>query len=177
MTDARMNRIRNLDIAIAVVIIGIDQWTKWLVVKGMGLYDSISLIPGFLNITHVRNTGAAFGMFASSKPGLMALMLLAFTAIAIGVVVWLWIQNRAKGGIFGYALAFIFAGATGNLIDRIRLGEVIDFVDVYWGRSHWPAFNVADSAITVGVGILLIHLLFQKEEKEEDARENSRKKA
>jgi signal peptidase II len=142
-------------------IVALDQATKWLVDHGMALHQSIPVIPGFLSLTYVRNTGAAFGMLASPSPGLRSLFLLLFSGLAIGLILWLWIRERQGGALYRSALALVLGGALGNLIDRIRLGEVIDFVDVYWRNYHWPAFNVADSAITAGVALLLIHLLIQ----------------
>lgn len=157
-----MNPADRVGVALAAVVISLDQTTKWLVHHGMELHQSIQIIPGLLNLTYVRNTGAAFGLLAAPSPGLRTATLAAFSAIAIGVILWVWVRSRVAPGLFVCCLALILGGAVGNLVDRIRLGEVIDFVDVYWRSYHWPAFNAADSAITVGVGLLIIHLLFRK---------------
>jgi signal peptidase II len=143
------------------LIVALDQATKWIVDQGMPLHQSIPIIPGFLSLTHVRNTGAAFGMLASPSPGLRSAFLLLFSTLAIGLILWIWIRDRRAGTLHVSALAMVLGGALGNLIDRMRLGAVIDFVDVYWREYHWPAFNVADSAITVGVALLLLRLLSQ----------------
>lgn len=157
-----MNAADRVGIALAAAVISLDQTTKWLVHQGMDLHQSVQIIPGLLNLTYVRNTGAAFGLLASPSPGLGTVTLAAFSAVAIGIIIWVWVRNRTAPGLFVCCLALILGGAVGNLIDRIRLGEVIDFVDVYWRGHHWPAFNAADSAITIGVGLLIIHLLFHK---------------
>ncbi len=157
-----MNAADRVGIVLAASVISLDQTTKWLVHQGMDLHQSTQVIPGLLNLTHVRNTGAAFGLLATPSPGLRTATLAAFSAIAIGVILWVWVRNRPAPGLFISSLALILGGAVGNLIDRIRLGEVIDFVDVHWRSYHWPAFNVADSAITIGVGLLIVHLLFHK---------------
>lgn len=157
-----MNAADRVGIALAAAVISLDQATKWLVHQGMELHQSIQIIPGLLNLHYVRNTGAAFGLLATPSPGLRTAILAAFSVIAVGVILWVWVRNRVAPGLFICCLALILGGAVGNLIDRIRLGEVIDFVDVHWRSHHWPAFNAADSAITVGVGLLIIHLLFHK---------------
>lgn len=157
-----MNATDRVGIVLATAVISLDQATKWLVHQGMDLHQSVQIIPGLFNLTYVRNTGAAFGLLASPSPGLRTTILAAFSAIAIGVILLVWVRSRFAPGLFVCSLALILGGAIGNLIDRIRLGEVIDFLDVYWRGHHWPAFNAADSAITIGVGLLIVHLLFHK---------------
>lgn len=127
----------------------LDQATKFYIDHSMALYSSIPVIDSIFSITYVRNPGAAFGIFAESGfriPFLVGVSLIALIAIIVAVCKS---SGNQKGIVV--ALAFIFAGAAGNLIDRIRLGEVIDFLDVYWKNYHWPAFNLADSAICLGV--------------------------
>lgn len=127
----------------------LDQATKLYIDHNMTLYSSIPVIDSIFNITYVRNPGAAFGVFAESGfriPFLVGVSLIALIAIIVAVRK---LSVKEKGTVV--ALSFIFAGAGGNLIDRIRLGEVIDFLDVYWKNYHWPAFNLADSAICLGV--------------------------
>jgi signal peptidase II len=147
-------------LTIAMPIVIADQITKILVRNALGLHDSLTIIPGFLDFTHVRNTGAAFGILNSVdftfKPLLM--MLIAFGAlIAIGAyAVRLGTHERmARTG-----LALILGGAIGNLIDRVRHGYVLDFVDVYYRDVHFWAFNVADAAITIGAVLVLFEVLF-----------------
>lgn len=149
-----------IGILLSLGIIGLDRATKWIVDHGMELHESIPVIPRVLNLTHVRNTGAAFGLFSTSGPSASYILLSLFSLVAIGVLLIFWIKSRRAHGSFILGLALILGGAVGNLIDRVVLGEVIDFIDLYWRDLHWPAFNVADSAITVGVILLLIHLLF-----------------
>jgi signal peptidase II len=164
---------RRLELAIVAAITGLDQITKLLVVRELGLYETVQVIPGFLNLTHIRNTGVAFGLLNSAefayKP--LAMLLLALLALA-GVALYasqlplthLW----ARSG-----LALILGGALGNLVDRARQGYVVDFVDAYWGAWHFWAFNVADAAITVGVGLLIVDL-FRPESSASPAGEGTR---
>lgn len=145
---------------IAVPIIVVDQLTKELVRSALTLHDSRSIIPGLLDITHVRNTGAAFGILNSVefayKPVLMMLVALG-ALVAIGTyAVSLGVHERiARAG-----LALILGGAIGNLIDRVMHGYVLDFVDVYYRDVHFWAFNVADAAITLGAVLVLFEVLF-----------------
>jgi len=139
-----------------IVLAGIllDQGTKLLVARTMPLYHSIKVIDGFFSITHVRNRGAAFSFLSQTSWRLpFFLMVTVVALVAIGVMLWRVDRSRRMETT---GLSLIFSGAVGNLIDRLRLGEVIDFLDVYWRGHHWPAFNVADSAICVGVGLLLL---------------------
>ena len=144
----------------AIVIV--DQLTKAIVDRAMSLHASIPLIDGFFNLTYIRNTGAAFGLFAGSHEQLRLPFLIGVSILAIGFI--LFMLKRLRDGETGLttALAFILGGAAGNLIDRIVYGEVIDFLDLYWSSYHWPAFNVADSFITIGVAITLFYLIRAK---------------
>lgn len=132
---------------ISLVIIVLDQITKHLVLKYMNPFESIEILP-FLHIVSVRNTGGAFGMFKSVGSTLF----IAVSVMAIIFVIWLLI--RTKESYFG--LSLILGGAIGNLIDRLRYGWVADFIDFSIGKFHWPAFNVADSALTIGVIVVLL---------------------
>jgi signal peptidase II len=154
-----MRALDRIGILLSLGVIALDQFTKWLVDHGIGLHHSIPVIPQLVNLTHVRNKGAAFGILSNAGPLISTVVLTGFSLVAIGVIVMIWIQSRQAGRIFIVGLALILGGALGNLVDRFRLGEVIDFIDLYWRDLHWPAFNVADSAITVGVVLLLIHFL------------------
>ena len=150
-------------ICLTSAVIGLDQITKWIVDQEMVLHESIPVIPGFLNMTYVRNTGVAFGLLSSPDPGLRSILLLLFSLVAIAVILIFWFKSRQAHLLLIAALGMILGGAIGNLIDRFRLGEVIDFIDIYWKDLHWPAFNIADSAITIGVILLLFHLIFQSD--------------
>ncbi|HEX7086072.1 MAG TPA: signal peptidase II [Vicinamibacterales bacterium] len=149
---------RRLELAIVAGITALDQATKLLVARELPLYETIPVIPGFLNLTHIRNTGVAFGLLNASefayKPLVMiGLALLALVGVALYATQLPLAHVRARAG-----LALILGGALGNLVDRARQGYVVDFVDVYWGTWHFWAFNVADAAITVGVGLLVLDL-------------------
>lgn len=143
-------------------IVVVDQVTKAVVDRTMPLHHSIPIIDGFFNLTYIRNTGAAFGIFSGSHEVFRLPFLIGVAILAIGFI--LMMLKRLRDGETGLtlALAFILGGAAGNLIDRILYGEVIDFLDVYWSHYHWPAFNVADSCITIGVGITLFYLIRAK---------------
>lgn len=153
-----MNKILNLfmmSIIIATVV-ALDQYTKWMVVQHLSQREFLTIIPGFFNIVLTYNKGAAFGLFSGIQDDLIRHTLLgASTLIALAVVVYLLGKDYMSDVIAKCALALILGGAIGNIIDRIRIGAVIDFLDVWYGTYHWPAFNVADSAICIGVLILL----------------------
>lgn len=143
-------------------IVFFDQLTKIIVDRTMALYQSIAIVDGLFNFTYLRNTGAAFGIFAGSAAIFRRPFLIMVSILASGFIVTLLqrLDGRERGLIT--ALTFILGGAVGNLIDRIIYGEVIDFLDVYWRNYHWPAFNVADSCITIGVAIALFCLYKHK---------------
>jgi signal peptidase II len=147
---------------VVAVTVLLDQISKAIVLKFFPLYENLEVIPGFFSITHIRNTGGAFGLLAGQATGVRTFFFLGMSGLALGVVVYLH-AKLAKGKPWvTVAFSLVFGGAVGNLIDRIRFGEVIDFLDFYVGTIHWPAFNVADSAITIGVGILCISVLRKK---------------
>jgi signal peptidase II len=156
MTPIR-HRMAELWIAAAIVVF--DQATKAIVKARLPLHESVTVIPGFFDLTHVRNTGAAFGMLNdlefAYKPALMVIVAL----VALGAVASYALTLPATQRIARYGLALILGGAIGNLIDRAAMGYVVDFVDVYWRGVHFWAFNVADSAITVGVALMLLDVL------------------
>lgn len=151
-----------LVVGLLITIIFLDQVTKWFVDRTMPLYRSIPVIDGFFNLTYIRNTGAAFGILAGSGAHFRLPFLVAFSVLAI-VFITLMLRRlpEHETGLIS-ALAFILGGAIGNLIDRFVYGEVIDFLDFYWGNYHWPAFNIADSFITVGVTITVYYLIKAK---------------
>ncbi|PLY01940.1 MAG: signal peptidase II [Desulfuromonas sp.] len=144
-------------LAVTIVSLVLDQWTKWLVDQKMALHESIPLIDNFLALTYVRNKGAAFGIFADSSFRIPFFITVSIAAV-IGII-WFYRKVAEEQRLLQWALALVFCGAVGNLIDRIRFGEVIDFIDVHWYQHHWPAFNVADSCISVGVALMLVDLL------------------
>lgn len=159
-----MNVKAKLSLAWVGFIVVTDQVTKLCVDQWMPLHHSIPLIDGLFSLTYIRNTGAAFGIFAGSAAAFRLPFLIVFSLVAVGFVVMMLRRLPENQTGLITALAFIIGGAVGNLIDRIAYGEVIDFLDVYWGRYHWPAFNLADSFITVGVLITVFYLIKAKGE-------------
>jgi signal peptidase II len=146
---------------IAGLVVFLDALTKWMVRGRIAFEQNITIIPGFFNLTHLRNTGAAFSMFADGgRPA--ALALIAFSCVAVGVLVYLLWKSGGALNVSTVSLALIAGGAVGNLWERVLRGGVTDFLDLYIGRQHWPPFNVADSAICVGAGVLLYTILFAK---------------
>ena len=149
-------------VVLLAVIVAFDQLTKFIVDRNMPLHHSIPVIDNLFSLTYIRNTGAAFGFLAGSAAAFRLPFLIVFSLVAIGFVVAMLrrLPERETGLVT--ALAFILSGAIGNLIDRFAYGEVIDFLDFYWSGYHWPAFNVADSFITMGVGITVFYLIKAK---------------
>lgn len=152
-------RSRAPELWIAVAIILFDQATKALVTARLPLHDSVTVIPGFFDLTHVRNTGAAFGMLNNMEFAYKPAVMVAVALIALGAVASYALTLPATQRVARYGLALILGGAAGNLIDRAIMGYVVDFVDVYWRGVHFWAFNVADSAITVGVVLMLLDVV------------------
>jgi signal peptidase II len=137
------------------MIVVIDQWSKWSVVKTVDLYTSTSVIKPFFYITSHRNRGAAFGILQNER--LFFIIVTLFVVCMLGYYLW---RIRSGHIAFRTSLALVMGGAIGNLIDRIRLGEVVDFLDFRFGEYHFPVFNLADSAIVIGVGILAFLSIF-----------------
>jgi len=148
-----------LALTIGSAILILDQITKALVHHMMSLFQSIEIIPNFIHLTYLRNTGAAFGLLAGGPSTLRMLFFIIISAVAIGCVFYLLKSLRPGQKILTVSLSLILGGAVGNLIDRLRLGEVIDFIDLHWYQVHWPAFNAADAAITIGVILLFIQMI------------------
>jgi signal peptidase II len=149
-------------VLIAGLVVALDQITKQAVLATLALYDVVVVIPGFFNLTHIRNPGGAFGFMAAGGQGLRNLLFIGAAVVAMGVIVYFYRSTPRTHPYLALALAMIFGGAVGNLIDRLRFGEVIDFLDLFVGRYHWPAFNVADSAITIGMTIFIVHVVLGK---------------
>ena len=149
-------------IIVSGVLILLDQVTKALVGLYLQPYHSISVIPGFFNLTHIHNPGGAFGFLAGADPTIRKILFIFVSFLAVALILWYYLKTPESYPILATAFAMIFGGAIGNLIDRIRTGKVVDFLDFYLGNLHYPAFNIADSAITIGIGIFILHLLFKK---------------
>ena len=147
---------------VAVLVVVLDQAAKALVLMHIPLYKSIVVIPGFFNLSHVHNPGGAFGFLAGNGGAWRHWLFLAAALVALILIVYFNHQTPKDKIWLRLALGMIFGGAVGNLIDRVRFGEVVDFLDVYIGHLHWPAFNIADSGVTVGVVIFILHVVFKK---------------
>lgn len=139
-----------------------DQLSKVLIKMHLELYERIVVIENFFNIIYVMNPGGAFGFMASGSPEIRKLIFLFLSSVVALFVLWFYSRCAKHYTVLSYGLAMIFGGAVGNLIDRFRHGMVVDFLDFYIGPYHWPAFNIADSAITIGMGILIVHILTNK---------------
>ncbi|MFN2353895.1 MAG: signal peptidase II [Desulfopila sp.] len=148
---------------IVLIIVALDQMSKLLVVARFSLYDSVEVIPGFFNLVYVTNRGAAFSILAEYDSPWRHYFFVSVSIIAIIVLTVLCVRMRKKAPWQSRYLALIAGGAMGNFIDRIRVGEVIDFIDIYYKNYHWPAFNVADSAICIGVVAFMIAGCIEKE--------------
>lgn len=159
---------RFLYLSIAFAIVGLDRWTKWLIEQKLALYQTISVIPGFFSLTHVRNRGAAFSILADSSSPLRTIFLVGFSAISVIILLWLLWRPLKLRFVTGISLALILGGAAGNLYDRAIYGEVVDFLLFYFRRWDWPAFNVADSAIVVGGLFLIGEALFPAKRSDSD---------
>jgi signal peptidase II len=148
---------RKLAIILPLLVTGLvlDQVTKLWVMLTLPLGSQVSLIPGLLNLVHVHNKGVAFGLLSGWSTEFAWLFFVATTGLVVVVVGYLmWrLPEGHWSAVLGYSL--ILTGALGNLIDRVRLGEVVDFIDVYWRHYHWPAFNVADSLVCVGAALMV----------------------
>ena len=142
----------------AFLVVALDQLTKSYVTAGMLLHESFTVVEGFLNITYVRNPGAAFGFLAHASPALRFVFFMAITVLAIGIILYYVAKSAEEEPRLILALSLILGGALGNLIDRLRFGAVVDFIDVYFKTYHWPAFNIADSAISLGAVFMLLSM-------------------
>jgi signal peptidase II len=145
-------------LALSAAVILLDLWTKWLVVARIDLHEAVPVIPDFFQIVHVRNTGAAFGIGANASSKVVPLLLNAGAIGVFCVVVLYALRSAITDRLLQTGLHLILGGAIGNLLDRFRFGYVVDFLDVYVRNHHWPAFNVADSAICIGIGLLFLDM-------------------
>jgi signal peptidase II len=153
---------RSFHLLIAALIVVLDRAAKLAVARNISLHENIQIIPGLFRLTHLENRGAAFGLFDDSPSEWKIAALVLFSIVALAVVsVLLWRNSYAMSST-GIGLALILGGAVGNLWDRLLNGRVVDFLLFYVGPYQWPAFNVADSAIVVGAGLLVIEILFGK---------------
>jgi signal peptidase II len=146
----------------ALAVVALDQISKIVLAYNIPKYASVPVIKGFFNLVHVRNRGMAFGLMNRPGHGFKFYFLIAATLGAIVLLLFWFRKMKDEDHNITIGISLILGGAVGNLIDRIRLGEVIDFLDFYVGSYHWPAFNVADAAITIGIFWLAVNTLFRK---------------
>ena len=158
-----MNKNKYILLAVvAGLVVLADQVTKALILQYLPYHHSVTVIAGFFDITHIHNPGGAFGLMANMGETLRTIVFLLASSLAVGLIFYFYKKTPPSFIFLAIGFALIFGGAIGNLVDRVRLGVVVDFLDIYIGNYHWPAFNVADSAITVGIIIFAYHLLFKK---------------
>jgi signal peptidase II len=150
---------RPFEILTIASVVGVDQVTKAIIRRTLDLYDHIPVIPGFLDITHVQNTGAAFGLLNAADFPFKAVLMIGIAGIALVAIAAYATQLGFHERLARFGLSLILGGAFGNLIDRAIAGYVVDFMDVYWGNSHFWAFNVADAAITIGAALVLLDMI------------------
>jgi len=165
-----MHNLKNRSlILIFLVTLALDAWSKKFMSEWLSLGQSKSVIPGFFQFTLVHNRGAAFGVGSSWNVPVFLL----FSVVALTVVMVLFYQLKPHEKLSAIGLSMILGGAFGNIIDRIRLGYVVDFLDVFVGKHHWPVFNIADSAITVGAVLLGIEILILDKKNKKQTDQNS----
>ncbi len=159
MPASSLNRQTFWLLGLGAFLFGLDRWTKALVAGSLPLHSSEPVIPGFFDLVHARNTGIAFSMLNDASPLIREWLLPIVSAVAVvAIFVMFWRQGQGATRL-RWALALILTGAAGNLYDRLMYGYVVDFLDFYVGTWHWPAFNVADSCITIGAALLLLDSL------------------
>lgn len=146
-------------LALLSTVVVLDQVTKALLVRSLALHDYVPIIDGLLSLSHVHNRGAAFGVLSGASLPYQPVLLSGLSLAALTAIAYYFVRLPSAARLPRLALALVLGGALGNLIDRIRLGYVVDFVHVYWRQHAWPDFNVADSAITVGVVLLILDIL------------------
>jgi signal peptidase II len=149
-------------LGLALGLVVVDQVTKNVVARTVELYESLTVIPGFFNITRIHNRGAIFGTFSGTNNSLVFALLTAASLAALAMVVWFFLKTPATDRLMKISLTLIMAGALGNQFDRLVRGHVIDFLDFHIGTAHWPFFNAADSCITIGACLMLLTLLRRK---------------
>jgi len=149
----------------ATAVVVLDQITKAAIVAKFAKHESYAIVDGFFNLVYVMNPGAAFGFLANMSETFRYVFFTGITVVVILLIIYYVVKSKPQHMLMVTSLTLIFAGAVGNLIDRVRFGAVVDFLDVYIGTAHWPAFNVADSAISVGA-VLMIWEMIMKREKE-----------
>jgi signal peptidase II len=163
MTHAKHDRAASW-LLLSVLVVLADQASKYYITQHFGEFEHITLLP-VLDVTRMHNVGAAFSFLASASGWQRWVFIGLAGVVSVGIIVWLLRLKERAHGLLACGLALVLGGALGNVIDRIRLGYVIDFIHFHWDRAYFPAFNVADSAITVGAACLLLDALFEGKRK------------
>jgi signal peptidase II len=164
--------IRTL-VAVPLAVVAVDQATKLWVAGRMELFESLPVVPGFFHITYIRNPGAAFGLFSEAHGVFRMSLLIGVSLLAVGLLTTFFLRSPHADRLSRMAAVLVMGGALGNLIDRLRFGEVIDFLDVFVGGHHWPAFNLADSAISIGIGLFVLCAWRDRGRAREEVREGA----
>jgi len=154
--------VRHLYFLVSVGVLVLDRITKTLVENHLPLYQSETIIPGYFDLTHTRNTGVAFGFLANSQSAWVPYFLTLISAIALVIILFFSLRQSVGNWKLQWGLMLVLGGAAGNLYDRVQYGYVIDFIDVFYKSYHWPTFNVADASISFGIGMLMLEILTQK---------------
>ena len=159
MIISRPFLVRLAYVSLSLALFGMDRATKTLVVRRLPLYESVPVVEGFFHLTHVANTGALFGLLAGLSSPLRGLIFVTVPILAIFLIVAFQLRSPETDLVTQVGLSLILGGASGNLIDRIRYGEVVDFLDVHIASYHWPTFNVADASISLGAALLVLQMV------------------
>jgi signal peptidase II len=158
VTAGFLTTVKRRVLLLALAVFVFDQWTKWLVETRVPLHSSQEIIPGLLHLSHVRNSGVAFGLFATLGATWGAWIVTGAVSIVLAGVIWFFRRTSDQEPLLLTALGLVLGGAVGNLLDRITTGAVTDFVGVFIGSYRWPDFNVADSAISIGICLLVLDM-------------------
>lgn len=161
-TSPPSRRVKARFLLISLAVLVVDQWSKWWIERRLDLHDSIPIIPGSLDFTHVSNTGVAFGLLPAHGDLTATLLLTLLGLVALGVIGYYFLRTPPNHRLLLISLSLVLGGALGNLLDRVAAGAVTDFIDFYVGDWHWHTFNVADSAITIGIVLMALELLLTR---------------
>ncbi len=145
---------------VVILVVALDQWTKMVAFQQLSPVYPKKIIDGFFSLTLVMNSGVAFGVFSGIESSLKAYFLLGLSGITVVLVIFYYLYEKNLQVLTRFGLTLVVGGAFGNMIDRWRYEKVVDFLDFYWKNYHWPAFNIADCAISIGVTLLLVDVLF-----------------
>lgn len=162
MTVSRSVVTRLLYLGLSLLLFGLDRITKTLVVEWLPLHESVPVVEGFFHLTHVTNTGALFGLLSGLSSPFRGILFITVPVLAVILILMFQFRSREDDFLAQVGLSMILGGALGNLYDRISLGHVVDFLDFNLAGYHWPAFNIADSCICIGVGSLLLDLYWRE---------------